>query len=234
VIVVDDASTDDTMAMLHREFAEQLTSGNVRLVQLGENRGVSEAKNVGYGSAKGEWVLFLDSDDTLLADASNAVVEVLAAHQEAPLVFFRCVDQNGAFVGHHFATAQHLALPRYLRYTSYGEALVALNRLMVPEAPFDGDLRGYEGMGCARLIRQHGAALLSTVIARRYDRSGADRLSSAQGFLARSTLIAKGHLRLITTFWRDMSPVEMLTLIGKSMIYYLAGIGFKVWKAARG
>ena len=81
VVVVDDASTDDTIAMLHRTFGEQLRSGNVRLVQLGENRGVSEAKNVGYGSAEGEWVLFLDSDDALLADAANAVAEVLAAHQ---------------------------------------------------------------------------------------------------------------------------------------------------------
>jgi len=233
-VVVDDASTDDTIAMLHRTFGEQLRSGNVRLVQLGENRGVSEAKNVGYGSAEGEWVLFLDSDDALLADAANAVAEVLAAHQEVPLVFFRCVDQNGTFIGHRFTSAQHLSLQRYLKNTSYGEALVAINRRMVSEAPFDGDLRGYEGMGCARLIRQHGAALLSTVIARRYDRSGTDRLSSAQGFLARSTLIAKGHLRLITTFWCDMSPVEILTLIGKSMIYYLAGIGFKVWKAGRG
>lgn len=60
VVIVDDASTDETAQVL-----ESCPPG-VESVRLDENVGASEARNVGLAHARGEFVKFLDSDDVLL------------------------------------------------------------------------------------------------------------------------------------------------------------------------
>ena len=63
VIVVDDGS-DDCTAGVVREVAKR--DARVRLLQQ-RNAGRSAARNVGFRAARGEWVMFLDADDYLLA-----------------------------------------------------------------------------------------------------------------------------------------------------------------------
>jgi glycosyltransferase involved in cell wall biosynthesis len=58
VIVVDDASTDETRLVLGR-----LRDARVRVVSLGDRHGVSRARNIGIGLARAQWVAFLDDDD---------------------------------------------------------------------------------------------------------------------------------------------------------------------------
>ena len=58
VIVVDDGSTDDG-----GKAVEDYFSHNVRLVRQ-ENKGVSAARNFGISLAGGDYVAFLDADDT--------------------------------------------------------------------------------------------------------------------------------------------------------------------------
>jgi len=55
--VVDDGSTDGTPEILER-YGER-----IRVIRLGENRGVSFARNSAIRVSKSEWVAFLDSDD---------------------------------------------------------------------------------------------------------------------------------------------------------------------------
>lgn len=57
VIVIDDGSIDSTAEVLAPWMNE------VRYIKT-ENRGVSAARNLGILEAKGEWVAFLDSDDS--------------------------------------------------------------------------------------------------------------------------------------------------------------------------
>jgi glycosyltransferase involved in cell wall biosynthesis len=74
VLVVDDGSTDAT-AEIAAGYAAP-----VRLLRQ-ENAGVSAARNHGIREARGEWIAFLDADDTWLP-AKNAVQ--LAALRAAP------------------------------------------------------------------------------------------------------------------------------------------------------
>lgn len=59
VIVVDDGSTDGTVALVER------FRGAVRLLRQA-NGGVARARNAGAAQAKGEWLAFLDADDVWL------------------------------------------------------------------------------------------------------------------------------------------------------------------------
>lgn len=62
LILVDDGSTDDSLKKCRRWE----TDPRVRITST-ENHGVSHARNLGLQQASGSWILFLDSDDYLLA-----------------------------------------------------------------------------------------------------------------------------------------------------------------------
>lgn len=75
IIVVDDASSDGTQALL---------SGypNVETLVLSHNQGVSAARNAGLEQARHEWVALLDSDDEWLAEKLERQVDAIALNPE--------------------------------------------------------------------------------------------------------------------------------------------------------
>ena len=60
LIVVDDASTDATTAIV---AACQRRDSRIRLLPQRTNRGAAGARNLGLDQARGEWIGFIDSDD---------------------------------------------------------------------------------------------------------------------------------------------------------------------------
>jgi glycosyltransferase involved in cell wall biosynthesis len=62
IILVDDASGDGTLELLHRIAAED-ASGRTRVVALGSNAGAASARNAGWAVATQPYVAFLDADD---------------------------------------------------------------------------------------------------------------------------------------------------------------------------
>lgn len=66
VVVVDDHSTDDTFLIAAKYAAEHQ---EVRVFRQSENcHGAQAARNRGWQEARGEWIAFLDSDDTWTPD----------------------------------------------------------------------------------------------------------------------------------------------------------------------
>lgn len=72
VIVVDDASADDTAQVVMRRFGSR-----VRLLRKGLRGGAAAGRNAGVRLANGELVAFLDSDDLWLPGKLDAELEVL-------------------------------------------------------------------------------------------------------------------------------------------------------------
>lgn len=85
VVVVDDGSTDDTAAILKGIQDDRL------VCRYQENQGRCVARNIGVHEAKGEFVLFLDSDDEMLANGV-ATFTRLAKSGKADLVC--CSDEH--------------------------------------------------------------------------------------------------------------------------------------------
>ncbi len=65
IIVVDDASTDDSFAIASK-FAEK--DARVRIIRHQENKRLGSTRNTGLQAAKGKYVCFLDVDDYLEPD----------------------------------------------------------------------------------------------------------------------------------------------------------------------
>ena len=81
VIVVDDASTDATVARLEAEFVTR-----IRVLRLEHRRGPGGARNAGVQFARGEFVAFLDSDDVWLPGKFDADLRVFAQFSFAEVV----------------------------------------------------------------------------------------------------------------------------------------------------
>jgi glycosyltransferase involved in cell wall biosynthesis len=73
VVVVDDGSSDDTIAALAEDPDPRL-----RVVAHERNRGINPARFTGAGNARGEWVVVIDSDDELVPRALERLHEIIA------------------------------------------------------------------------------------------------------------------------------------------------------------
>lgn len=60
ILVIDDCSSDDTSEIVEK-FA--FKDPRIRFINLKENKGAANARNIGTKSAGGDWIAFLDSDD---------------------------------------------------------------------------------------------------------------------------------------------------------------------------
>lgn len=93
IVVVDDGSPDDSVAIARRH---QLRDPRIRIVRR-PNGGLSAARNTGIAAARGEFLAFADSDDTVTAVGYRAAMESLAeTGSDFAVLPFRRI--KGAFV----------------------------------------------------------------------------------------------------------------------------------------
>jgi CDP-glycerol glycerophosphotransferase (TagB/SpsB family)/glycosyltransferase involved in cell wall biosynthesis len=85
LIAVDDCSPDGTGELLD-EFAR--TDDRVRVVHLPENVGLGRARNAGMELATGDYLFFLDSDDTLTPGSLQAIADRLDATADPDVLIF--------------------------------------------------------------------------------------------------------------------------------------------------
>lgn len=83
VLVVDDASTDGTVAVV---TALAAADRRIRLIRRATNGGPAAARNAGLAAAAGRYTAFLDADDTWLPDKLARQVAAFEAHPGAVLV----------------------------------------------------------------------------------------------------------------------------------------------------
>lgn len=117
VIAVDDGSTDGSM-----DEVAAITDPRLRICRQNANAGVCAARRRGVAEARGEWVAFVDSDDELLPDA---VERVLEATRDCPehvgALFFRR--------RHDYGTATPANVPK-LGELGYGDYIALMDANM--------------------------------------------------------------------------------------------------------
>jgi GT2 family glycosyltransferase len=88
VIVVDNASSDDSCEMVRRDFPR------VRLIANSENRGFAAANNQGIAIAQGRYILLLNSDTIVLDSAIEKTIAFADRHHDAAVVGCRVLNAD--------------------------------------------------------------------------------------------------------------------------------------------
>lgn len=83
VLVVDDASTDNTRSII-KAFNDK--DKRIKLLSNVYTKGVSGARNTGIDEATGEWMAFLDGDDLWSVNSLSARLKCLDDYPDAQLI----------------------------------------------------------------------------------------------------------------------------------------------------
>ena len=85
IIIVDDCSTDDSYKKAV-DYAEK-SELNIKVLKSDKNAGPGNARNIGLKIAKGDWVLFVDSDD-YVEDSLLEKIHTVTLQQEVDCILF--------------------------------------------------------------------------------------------------------------------------------------------------
>ena len=113
IILVNDGSKDRSGEICH-DYAERFP--NIVYIEK-ENGGVSTARNAGLDHARGEYVVFVDSDDYVTPDFFGIMDEYISRSDTDLCLFSYCSDDGNNKRNQVFTAAQ---------YTSRAEAMPAL------------------------------------------------------------------------------------------------------------
>ena len=117
VIVVDDGSTEEA-------YKHLLTIPGIKIIRQA-NGGVSSARNRGFSESRGDYIIFLDHDDRLLANAVADHLDALKRKPGAGLIFAarRDIDEQGKITA-----PPYICAPR----RNYFHAFLEINPIHCP------------------------------------------------------------------------------------------------------
>src|SRR3989344_3515068 len=129
IIVVDNASSDNSLEMLKMEFPE------VILIKNQENIGFSKANNMGVGKSKGRYVLFLNPDTVVYKESLLDMIKFMDRHKEAGAATCKLLMQDGIL-----DDASHRGFPNPWNSFSY---FLGLSKLFPKSKLFGGYNLGF-------------------------------------------------------------------------------------------
>lgn len=166
LVMVDDESTDDSVAI-----AERL---GVKVIRTGRNQGVAAARNLGVAQTSGEILVFVDSDVAIYPDAIEVAVRMLhddprlgavsSIHDPEPLIRDSLVEDYRA-LQYYFWTASSEGSVSFLF-----PAMLAMPRRVFDEVgPFNPALRTTEEVDYGHRLTQRYDMILTTAVRSRHD-----------------------------------------------------------------
>lgn len=85
-IFVDDCGQDDSVAVLEKLIADYHGAIKFCIVHHEHNKGLSGARNTGIRHAKGDYLYFIDSDDSITPDCIEKLVDLAEKYPQVDIV----------------------------------------------------------------------------------------------------------------------------------------------------
>jgi len=152
LIIVDDGSTDDSVAIVKRFVTQRASSVLVRFISQ-PNSGQGAARNAGVGAATSEFIAFIDQDDTWPEDHIEILSEHLVNDERLGWVYsdFCQIDRTGVVVRRNVLAETKYSQPADNVLSFLGQDLFMLpsaslirTRAFSSAGGFDTQFRGYE------------------------------------------------------------------------------------------
>jgi glycosyltransferase involved in cell wall biosynthesis len=143
VIVVDEASTDGTAALLAARGDDR-----VRVIRHDTPQGVATARNRGAAEARGDWLAFLDDDDVWAPDKlASQLLAARAGRCDWAYTGSVTINATGRIVSGRPPLSpdeMRAALPRYNAIPGGGSNVVVRRTTWLTAGPFDVRLKNTE------------------------------------------------------------------------------------------
>ena len=174
IIAVDDGSDDGSAGLLDSIAAKD---GRVRVIHR-ENGGQFAARQ-GIAAARGEYLMFVDSDDTIEADSMSIIREALADGDTDILMFCGSIYENGMPTGRSIGelcdSAGAVAVEKLRQSLAFSNDSNSLCTKVFRRGLFEGDTTDYSAF-CGTCCGEDKARLLYPVTAAKKIKYIPDRL----------------------------------------------------------
>lgn len=172
MIIINDGSSDGTLQKIREE---QSKSTVITVISYGQNKGVNFARNRGIEKAKGDFIVFLDSDDCLALNALNIIDENIRRHSGYDHYLFgvsdRVNDQLVPTVEHEYIFAD------WLSERVNGDFAHVIRPSCFENLMFIEKFRIYESLNWMRVLRKNKAQLFIPTIVSIRERDRSDSVS---------------------------------------------------------
>lgn len=111
LVVSDDASTDDTLAIVRQWAAKATTISSLKkieILEVSKNTGISANANRALKAAGGEWIKYIAGDDALKVDCIKKNVDWVRANPEVKVLFSRVEEYNETFEPENIIDVTHV------------------------------------------------------------------------------------------------------------------------------
>jgi glycosyltransferase involved in cell wall biosynthesis len=170
IIVIDDASGDDT-----RETVERLGDSRIRYIRHETNRGGSAARNTGISAATGEFIAFLDDDDQWESEKTDTQVDILQDCDAVLCTSDQLRDRLAEFDHNSFVSLDDL---RRGRFTAGGTSILMAKTNILQEIMFDETLPRYQDWDLfIRIAMRHRIRYLNKPLVR-YNKGAHERITN--------------------------------------------------------
>lgn len=115
-VIVDDCGTDRSVSIVEEYIKSYPGNVSFRVVHHESNQGLSEARNTGIKEAKGEYLYFLDNDDTIIPECIELMVQKVVEHPKSQIVF---AGANTNLKGYEWLDYTIKSLPEYSEHRDW-------------------------------------------------------------------------------------------------------------------
>lgn len=148
-LIIDDCGQDRSLEIVCQVIANYHGPIQFEIIRHDENHGLSATRNTGLRWAKGDYVMFVDSDDYLLPDSLQYFVDNISKHPAVDMVMGNVKNcKGGDVLIHHIQEPwliddQNVFFQRMLRHQIY---LYAWNKLIRRSTLMDNDIFFIDGI----------------------------------------------------------------------------------------
>ena len=91
IIIINDCSTDNSF----EKVQSYSTNTKVRIINKKSNTGLSDTRNVGLLASKGEYIIFVDSDDYMSKDALSMISGDIREQKMPDILYYGYIEHEG-------------------------------------------------------------------------------------------------------------------------------------------
>ena len=135
LILVDDASPDDSAKMIQNMIDEKSTEEErIRLIRKEKNEGAAKARNTGIALAQGRYIAFLDADDIWFPDKLEKELAFMKKKQAGfAFTAYEFGDENAKGTGKTVTVPEQLTYRKALSRTIIFTTTVIFDTKVIPK-----------------------------------------------------------------------------------------------------
>ncbi|MCX8015708.1 MAG: glycosyltransferase family 2 protein [Patescibacteria group bacterium] len=216
MLIIDDASNDNTKKIVEEYIA---IDNRIKYFSFLKNVGPNIARNFGILRASGEWLVFLDSDDSLMADALKIINQYINKFPNVSIFLFNCRDLVGNIPINIADYEGPVSYKDFLCGKIKGEALTVVKKDLFLPIMFPINIRGGESIAWIKLLKKNSCGYFVKHVLRIYNNKRDDRLSIKKNNFER---IYQVHKEFLKNFYKDLlmcCPFVLIIYFIKLIIY---------------